>query len=167
MKFSKVTFGAYVKSRGYDMSECTQAELQMMWNDYEDIKLPRRGTSGSAGYDFFAPVDILIEKGDYVVFPTGIAFDTDRDDVFLMCVPRSGLGFKYQTQLANTVGVIDSDYCKSDNQGHIMVKMTANCDILIEKGQAFAQGIIIPFLKVDDDDTKTERNGGFGSTDNK
>jgi dUTP pyrophosphatase len=167
MKFSKVAFSTYVEDRGYNVPECTQAELEMLWNEYEDIKLPKRGTSGSAGYDLFAPVDIEIKKGEYVVFSTGITFDTDRDDVFFMCVPRSGLGFKYQTSLANTIGVIDSDYCKSDNQGHIKVKITANYDILIEKGKAFAQGIIVPFLKVDDDNVETERNGGFGSTDKK
>ena len=135
----------------------------------ENAKIPTRATSGSAGMDLYACIDepITLKKGDKAVIPTGIAIGLDDPHYAAFIYARSGLAIKHGIGLLNSVGVIDSDYCKSDNQGHIMVKMTANCDILIEKGQAFAQGIIIPFLKVDDDDTKTERNGGFGSTDNK
>ena len=42
----------------------------------------------------------------------------------LKCYPRSGLGFKYRLQLNNTVGIIDSDYFYSDNEGHIFAKLT-------------------------------------------
>lgn len=69
-----------------------------------------------------------------------------------MCVPRSGLGFKFGLGLANTVGVIDADYSNAANGGHIMAKLTSqDKPIHIDKGQAFMQGIIMSYFKTDDD----------------
>lgn len=133
---------------------------------YKEIKLPQRGTALSAGYDFFAPCDIDLSPWSEVLIPTGIGVELDEDK-FLLCVPRSGLGFKYGLGLANTVGVIDADYCHAKNGGHIMAKLTSrDKPIHIDKGQAFMQGIILPYVKTDDDQANGERTGGFGSTDN-
>ena len=138
---------------------------------YKDIKLPKRATSGSAGYDFYAPVDLTIRPGETVKVPTGIRARMDEGWV-LMIFPRSGLGFKYRLMLDNTVGVIDSDYFNSDNEGHIMIKVT-NCSgigeaegktINITKGQGFAQGVFLPFGITTDDEASGIRNGGLGST---
>ena len=87
----------------------------------------------------------------------------------LSIFPRSSLGFKYRLQLNNTVGIIDSDYFYSDNEGHMFVKMTNDSregkTVELAAGMAFAQGIFLPYgITVDDDCTST-RNGGFGSTD--
>lgn len=133
-----------------------------------DVKEPRRATKGSAGYDFFAPEDIEFKAGEYKTIATGIYFKTDENEkVFLMCVPRSGLGFKHGEFLRNSVGIIDSDYWQSDNNGEIFAKIKFDEDKLIKKGEAFMQGIIVPYLTVCDDDATEERNGGFGSTDGK
>lgn len=132
-----------------------------------DIKLPERATKGSAGYDFFSPFDIKLEKGQTVLIPTGIRAKID-DGYVLMLFPRSGLGFKYRVRLDNTVGVIDSDYYGSDNEGHIMVKITnesiedKTCEI--KAGQGICQGIFLPFGITVDDEADKIRNGGFGST---
>ena len=80
--------------------------------------LPRRATSGSAGYDFFAPFDLTVHPGETVTVPTGVRVWMEEGWV-LKLYPRSGLGFKYRLQLNNTVGIIDSDYYYSDNEGHI------------------------------------------------
>ena len=90
---------------------------------YEEIRLPRRATKGSAGYDFFAPYPITLAPGETVKIPTGIRVWMEEEWV-LKCYPRSGLGFKYRLQLNNTVGIIDSDYYYSDNEGHIFAKLT-------------------------------------------
>ncbi len=138
---------------------------------YNDIKLPKRATSGSAGYDFYAPVDLIIRPGETVKVPTGIRARMDEGWV-LMIFPRSGLGFKFRLMLDNTVGVIDSDYYNSDNEGHIMIKVT-NCSgigeaegktINIAKGQGFAQGVFLQFGITTDDEASGIRNGGLGST---
>ena len=90
---------------------------------YDGIRLPRRATAGSAGYDFFAPADITLRPGETIKIPTGVRVWMEPEWV-LKCYPRSGLGFKYRLQLNNTVGIIDSDYYYSDNEGHIFSKLT-------------------------------------------
>ena len=134
---------------------------------YDSIKLPRRATAGSAGYDFYTPVDIKLEPGQTVKIPTGIRARMDSDWV-LMIFPRSGLGFKYRLQLNNTVGVIDSDYYHSDNEGHIFIKITNDSNegkiVEVAAGGGFAQGIFMPYGITEDDDVTDARNGGFGST---
>ena len=129
----------------------------------EIVQLPTRATKGSSGYDFYAPERYEIHAGEQVLIPTGIRFITD-EQVWLMCMPRSGLGFKYGMRLLNTVGNIDSDYWHSDNEGHIMAKITADKDFVIEKGDRFMQGVILPYLVTNNDSANGERNGGFGST---
>ena len=87
----------------------------------------------------------------------------------LAIFPRSGLGFKFRMQLNNTVGIIDSDYYYSDNEGHIFIKFTnatnENKTISIKSGDGIAQGIFLPFGITEDDSCEEKRNGGFGSTD--
>lgn len=137
---------------------------------YDEIKLPKRSTTGSAGYDFYnnTGIDLTLVSRETLKIPTGIRCNMDKDWV-LMMFPRSGIGFKYRLQLDNTVGIIDSDYYCSDNEGHIFLKVTNDsktvkmCDI--EKGKAFAQGIFLPYGITEDDDATGIRNGGFGSTD--
>lgn len=134
-------------------------------DEYNNIKLPQRGTALSAGYDFFAPYDINLSPWEEALIPTGIGVELDEDK-FLMCVPRSGLGFKFGLGLANTVGIIDADYSHAANGGHIMAKLTSqDKPIHINKGQAFMQGIIVPYCRTEDDHSDGERVGGFGSTD--
>ena len=134
---------------------------------YEAIKLPRRATKGSAGYDFYTPIDIHQEPGETVKIPTGIRCEMNERWV-LMIYPRSGLGFKYRLQLNNTVGVIDSDYFCSDNEGHIFIKMTNDSNegkvVDVQAGQGIAQGIFMTYGITEDDDATETRNGGFGST---
>ena len=89
----------------------------------------------------------------------------------LKLYPRSGLGFKYRLQLNNTVGIIDSDYFYSDNEGHIFAKITNDSNedktVSLEAGEGFMQGIFIEYGITFDDDATQIRNGGFGSTTKK
>ena len=87
------------------------------------LRLPKRATAGSAGYDFFAPAGFALDPGGTVKIPTGVRA-VIRPGWVLMLFPRSGLGFRYRLQLNNTVGVIDADYAGADNEGHIFVKLT-------------------------------------------
>jgi len=134
-------------------------------NPYDEIKLPKRATKGSAGYDFYSPLDFTLDPGDIIKFPTGIRAKIDNGWALLM-FPRSGLGFKYRLQLNNTVGIIDSDYFSANNEGHIFIKLTNDGDkrLYVEKGDAIVQGIFMPFGVTIDDDADGVRVGGFGST---
>lgn len=156
-RFEKVSKGAYLAS----------CELVNAEEIYQEIVLPRRATSGSAGYDFFAPFDIELLPGQTMKVPTGIRVFMQENYV-LKLYPRSGLGFKYRLQLNNTVGIIDSDYYSSDNEGHIFAKITNDSNedkiLKIKKGEGFMQGIFVEYGITFDDDVKNIRNGGFGST---
>ena len=135
---------------------------------WDAVALPRRATRGSAGYDFFAPGDITLSPGGTVSVPTGIRAQIDPGWV-LMLFPRSGLGFKYRLQLNNTVGVVDQDYFDALNEGHIFIKLhnAGDREMHIRAGEAFAQGVFLPYGVTDDDDADAARTGGFGSTDRK
>jgi len=135
---------------------------------YDSIILPKRATTGSAGYDFYLPIDIAINPNESKKIMTGVRVKIDPGYV-LMIFPRSSLGTKYHLTLDNTVGIIDSDYYKAINEGHIIIVMTnhSNETLYLKKYDRFAQGIFLPFGITKDDVVKEERIGGFGSTDNK
>lgn len=161
MRFEKISFEQFKK----DVAEQWREEdIQAV---YDAIKLPKRATKGSAGYDIYSPFGFRLSAGQTIKMPTGIRVLLD-DDKFLAIYPRSGQGFKYKVQLFNTVGVIDEDYFYSDNEGHIWAKLYNDSpegkELVIRQGDAFCQGIIQQFFKIEGDDTTEERNGGFGST---
>lgn len=196
MEFSKVSFNEFVKS--YEMVINDDDDESMVKAIYDSIELPKRATKGSAGYDFSAPFGFNLNKGDNIVIPTGIRIMNMPSHSALFLFPRSGHGFKFRFAMANSVGIIDSDYMYADNEGHIMVKLCydgingSNILHKIEKKpegiyiqtmsrgndyksspnmvtvkyhEKFCQGIIIPCLRTDDDNTTRYRKGGLGSTD--
>ena len=163
-KFYKVSYEQFEESYlDYD----AKATKDVIKNVYESLKLPKRATKGSAGYDFYTPIDVYLKPGETIKIPTGIRCEMNETWV-LMIYPRSGLGFKYRLQLNNTVGVIDSDYFYSDNEGHIFIKITNDSNegkiVDVKKDQGIAQGIFMQYGIVEDDDATEMRNGGFGST---
>lgn len=164
IKFEKVSFEEYAKAMKAVLMPCaTEEDLRYY---YDAIKLPKRGTKASAGYDIFSPISFELLAGIDVsaTIPTGIRA-VMPSDMFLLIVPRSGIGFKTGACLANTVGVIDSDYIEADSEGHIMIKMEPGFDNLnIKKGDRFAQGIFLKYYTTDDDESTEIRKGGFGST---
>lgn len=161
-KFEKVSFEQFRKD--WENTVSGDYDIQKI---YDAIECPKRATKGSAGYDFHAPVDITLEPNQTINIPTGIRVRID-DGWVLKCYPRSGLGFKFRLQLNNTVGIIDSDYYNSDNEGHIFAKLT-NCTnenktVSVEAGKGFMQGVFVEYGITVDDDADGQRNGGFGST---
>ena len=127
-KFEKVSFKEFMKSADthplnkdeYDITKSVRSE-------YDNIIKPVRSTSGSAGYDFYYPYEtpVTIKPGESVVIKSGIKiFIPLQSELYLKIVPRSSYGFKYGVMLANTVGIIDSDYYNNeDNEGHIYFQM--------------------------------------------
>ena len=133
---------------------------------YAGIALPRRATAGSSGYDIRTPFAFTLKAGEDIVIPTGLRV-LIRPGWWLMLMPRSGLGFRYYTRLANTVGNIDSDYSQADNEGHIMVKLRMEAgggEHAFAAGDAICQGVFVPFGITEDDEATESRTGGFGST---
>lgn len=166
-QFYKVSFEQFKEGFEDCFGKKDENEIKKI---YDELSLPKRATSGSAGYDFYSPVDIELKSGMSIKIPTGIRAKID-DGWVLKCYPRSGLGFKFRMQLNNTVGIIDSDYYFSDNEGHIFAKITNDSredkTLSVKAGDGFMQGIFIEYGITVDDDTTEVRNGGFGSTTKK
>jgi len=172
-EFEKVSFEQFRDAmkdefyRGQELPPAIEDDLRKMW---EEIALPSRATTGSAGYDFKAPFTFEMRPSETMKIPTGIRVKID-EGWWLGCLPRSGLGFKFRMQFDNTMGVIDSDYYFSDNEGHIFAKITNDSKsqkiVHVEAGNGFMQAIFIPYGITYSDDATGVRNGGMGSTDGK
>lgn len=163
-QFLKVSKEQYEKDLLEIFPEMKKAEMETVYNR---IKLPKRATTGSAGYDIYTPMTYTLKPGQTAKIPTGIRIKIE-DGWFLSVYPRSGLGFKYRLQLDNTVGIIDSDYFFAENEGHLFVKVTNDSregkEVVLEEGKAFCQGIFLEYGITIDDDAEGVRIGGFGST---
>lgn len=162
-EFEKVSFEQFYRAMK-DEFGIGETEARMM---YDLIDIPKRSTVGSAGYDFMSPVSVVLAPGASAKIPTGIRVKID-EGWWLCCAPRSGLGTKYRMQLDNTIGVIDSDYYNSDNEGHIFAKITNDSRqekvLEIKEGDRFVQTIFVPFGITYSDAADGVRNGGWGST---
>lgn len=163
-KFHKVSLEQFTVGIEDVLQGVTKDEIKRI---YDGIELPKRATKGSAGYDFYTPIAFTLGQGESIKIPTGIRVEMEEDWV-LKCYPRSGLGFKFRLQLNNTVGIIDSDYFYSDNEGHIFAKITNDSKegktISLEIGNGFMQGIFVEYGITLDDEATGIRNGGIGST---
>ena len=163
-KFEKVSYNQFKNDFMDSFPQYNEKEVEEI---YHSIQLPKRATNGSAGYDFYSPIDFELKPRQTIKIPTGIRVRIENG--WVLCLyPRRGLVFKYRLQLNNTVGSIDSDYYNSDNEGHMFVKLTNDSNedksLSLKAGQGMVQGIFFEFGIVEDDDVTEERNGGFGST---
>lgn len=133
----------------------------------EEIIMPRRGTIGSAAYDFHTPCDIVVPaNGKTGIIATDVKAQMEDDEVLLLFV-RSSVGIKKGIVLSNGTGVIDSSYFSNlDNDGNIGVSLlnTTDKEVVIKKGERIMQGIFVKYLITEDDNTESKRIGGWGST---
>lgn len=144
-------------------------EIAKGWED-KDIHLPIRKTKNSAAYDIEAAEDIIIpvfEPGiKPTLIPTGIKAYCSEDEWILLANRSSGP--KKGFIMANSIGIVDSDYYNNEsNDGHIYFQCynCSNHPIEIKKGDAICQAIFMKYLKADEDVSIGIRTGGFGSTD--
>ena len=134
------------------------------------INLPVRSTKNSAGYDIEAAEDVVIPAFKLgqkpVLVKTGLKAYMQSDEVLILANRSSNPG-KKGLILANSIGVVDSDYYGNpDNDGHIMFAFFnfKDEDIEIKKGDRIGQGMFQKYLVTDNDIAGGERTGGFGST---
>ena len=166
-RFERVSLAQLREAAGKALPDRDEAAVTAA---YEGIALPRRATAGSSGYDIRTPFAFTLRPGEDIVIPTGLRAWI-APGWWLMLMPRSGLGFRLYTRLANTVGNIDSDYYGADNEGHIFVPLTNDSKegktCVIRTGEGFAQGVFLPYGVTEDDEATDRRTGGFGSTTGK
>ena len=161
-KFQKVSYEQFTEGWIDTFGATNAEEIKTI---YDHIKLPKRATLGSAGYDFCSTVAATLQPGEMLKIPTGIRCEI-TDGWVLKCYPRSSLGFKYCLNLVNQAGIIDSDYFFSDNEGHIFMKFKNNGNMVvnINEGDKIAQGIFVKYGITVDDNVMDVINGGIGST---
>ena len=130
--------------------------------------LPQYATPGSAGLDLRACIDapLLVEPGQAMLIPTGLAIHIGDPGLAAVLLPRSGLGHKHGLVLGNLVGLIDSDY-----QGPLMVSCwnRGSQTYTVQPLERVAQMVIVPvvqaaFRRVDEFGASARGEGGFGST---
>lgn len=134
--------------------------------DIKDVKMPIRATKHSAGYDMYSPIDVTIEPGQMQMIWTNVKAQFNDDEVLLLCV-TSGMG-KHGVMLANTLGIIDSDYYSNEgNDGNIGIRLYnfSSEPYVVKAGDKIGQGMFMKYLCVDNEEEVTSvRKGGFGST---
>jgi len=131
-----------------------------------DIPLPHLATEGSAGMDMRACIDneLIVEPGETVLIPSGMAIYIADNNLAAVLLPRSGLGHKHGLVLGNLTGLIDSDY-----QGQIFISCwnRSKNPYTVKPGERIAQMVFIPVERVEfdvvDEFEETDRGeGGFG-----
>ena len=131
-------------------------------------QLPHYATAGSAGLDLRACLSekVVLQPGQTVLIPTGLAIHLADANYAAMILPRSGLGHKHGIVLGNLVGLIDSDY-----QGELMVSTwnRGQAEFTIEPFERIAQMVIVPVVQakfnlVESFESSERGTGGFGST---
>lgn len=137
---------------------------------YDQIKLPKRSTKYSAGYDCYSLFDFVLKPNEAKKIPLGIKISMETDEMFMLVV-RSSMGFKYNVRMCNQIGIFESDYYNNpSNEGHAWLRLQneGTEDFIVKKGDAICQGIFTKFLTVDsEEEIINERIGGLGSTDGK
>lgn len=137
--------------------------------DNNAVCIPTRKTKKSVGYDISLPTPISIHPSETVTVNTGIKAYFQPDEV-LYVYPRSSLGIKKNITLANTVGIIDSDYYNNPtNEGEILLALCNNGSetISLLQGERVAQCVFQKILLADNELAPTQhRLGGIGSTSN-
>lgn len=137
---------------------------------YDNIKIPRRETKKSAGYDFIIPFDLTISPRESILIPVGVRCVYMPENSVLLIAVRSSIGIKKYCRLLNQIGIVDADYANAKNEGHIFIALqNTSYDkfVTFNVGDRIAQGIIVNYLTVvDDAPANKERIGGVGSTGN-
>lgn len=150
-----------MKTRGFEI-----VDKKFRKHPDEKINIPKRGSEGSAGYDFYSPIDIILKPGEKKIIWTDIKAYMKSDEVLKIYI-RSSIGIKRGLVLCNGTGIIDKDYYSNvSNDGNIGIAITniSNQEVGIKENERIAQGIFIKYLIIDNDNIKEKRTGGIGST---
>ena len=129
------------------------------------INIPKRGTKNACGYDFFSPEEFSLAPRESRLVWTDVKAKLPSTCMLAINV-RSSMG-KSLIALANTQGWVDADYYSNpDNDGNIGIFLHnyGEKEYEVKVGQKIAQGMIVPFCVIEDEEVETERTGGFGST---
>ena len=130
------------------------------------VPLPSYATSGAAGFDLAASVEMTIQPGEVTLVPTGLVIETPPGH-FLGIFARSSTPLKRGLMVANGVGVIDADYCGPADEIKIQLLNFTDSTVQVKRGERLAQGVVLPCPRVEWEEVDAivaPSRGGFGST---
>jgi dUTP pyrophosphatase len=131
-----------------------------------DVPLPSYHSEGAAAFDLASREEVVVQPGAVVLVGTGLVVDVPRGH-FLAVVARSSLPIKKGLIVANSIGIVDSDYCGPHDEVKVEVYNFTSREVSIARGERIAQGLILPSVRVEWEevqDTGAPSRGGFGST---
>ncbi len=133
---------------------------------HPDAITPEYHTSGAAAFDFGLIEDVSIEPGAIVKVPTGLVIQTPEHHVLLIA-SRSSNPLKKGIDLANSIGIIDSDYSGPNDEIQLLIMNISKERVELKKGDRVAQGLFAPVPRaqfVEVAELVAPSRGGFGST---
>lgn len=132
---------------------------------HPDALIPEYKTSGAVAFDLAVIEGGVLAPNEYRLFRTGIVIAVPEGHALILA-PRSSNG-KKGIRLANSIGVIDQDFCGNDDELRLVLHNFGNTPYTVEPGERLAQGLIMPITKVtfaEVDNMGTPNRGGFGTT---
>ncbi len=132
----------------------------------KSLPLPEYATDGSCAFDMYSRESATIEPKTIVALPSNLIIKTPPEHV-LVLAPRSSLAKKKGLTLANGIGVIDQDYCGSEDEIHIQVYNFTDKSVIVERGERIAQGLFLKISRAtwnETDKMDEKSRGGIGST---
>ena len=129
-------------------------------------ELPQYQTAGSAAFDLAAAEDVVVQPGEVALVPTGLVVEVPAG-MFLAIIARSSTPLRRGLMVANSVGVIDPDYCGPEDEVKIAVLNFRAAPVTVARGDRIAQGIFLPAPRiawVEVDEVQRPSRGGFGAT---
>lgn len=129
------------------------------------LPLPAKHTKGAVAYDVYSRLQLTIKPQTVAYIPLNVALQLP-DDYWVMIAARSSL-HKRGLWLANSIGVVDSDYSGNEDEYMAAVYNFTHQDVVVQKGDRVAQLIIMPVIASalnEVDELKKQNRGGFGTT---
>lgn len=130
------------------------------------LELPKYQTGGSVGFDFLARIETIIASKSLARVPANVIIQIPSG-YSLLIFARSSLAFKKGLMLANSVGVVDQDFCGPEDEIQIALYNFTDTPVTIQKGDRLAQGLFVPIGVAHFQEVQLiekPSRGGFGST---
>ena len=132
----------------------------------KSLPIPQYQTKGAVAFDFYSRVNIKIPKKSTKIIPLNVVAKVPKNTMLLLAgrssLPKKGL------MVANSIGIIDQDYCGENDEICLFVYNFSNKTAQVNKGERIAQGIFVHISKVSKfipvNVQNTKSRGGFGST---
>ncbi|MCF7846289.1 MAG: dUTP diphosphatase [Candidatus Peribacteraceae bacterium] len=133
----------------------------------KDLPLPIYETAGAVGFDLLARKTTEIEAGEIKLIPANVIVATPPGFALLV-TSRSSTPRKKGLTQPHGLGVIDQDYCGSEDELKIQVHNFSGKKVTVERGEKIAQGLFVRCERAEFEEIEKVENqtrGGFGSTD--